>query len=142
VGFAAEIGLTVRINPSALKRTKWSELAIRILLGGLITALIGMIAKESGPKVGGLFLAFPSIFPAAAALVENHERRKKSHLGLHGETRGRREAALDAAGTAIGSLGLLVFAVITWRALPGHNAAAVLFLATLGWAVVSGSCGG
>jgi hypothetical protein len=130
--------LRISIDLSALKRTKWYEFAIRFLFGGLLTALVGVIAKEFGPNVGGLFLAFPSIFPAAATLVESHEKKKKGRLGLHGEARGRQAAGLDAAGAAIGSLGLLAFAIIVWRALPGHNAGAVLASATLGWLAVSG----
>ncbi len=130
--------MTIGIDPSGLKRTKWYEFAIRFLAGGLVTALLGVIAKEFGPKVGGLFLAFPSIFPAAATLVDSHEKKKKSRVGLNGATRGRQAAGLDAAGAAIGSLGLLGFAFIVWRALPGHNAGAVLASATLVWLAVSG----
>ena len=34
--------------------------------GGLITAVAGVIAQRFGPIIGGLFLAFPAIFPASA----------------------------------------------------------------------------
>jgi len=130
--------LTISIDLSGLKRTKWYEFAIRFLAGGLITALVGVIAKEFGPGVGGLFLAFPSIFPAAASLVESHEKKKKRRVGLVGETRGRQAAALDAAGAALGSIGLIAFAIIVWQGLPGHNSALVLASATLAWLAVSG----
>ncbi len=130
--------MTISIDLSGLKKTKWYEFAIRFLAGGLTTALVGVIAKEFGPNVGGLFLAFPSIFPAAATLVESHEEKRKTLMGLNGATRGRQAAGLDAAGAAIGSLGLLAFAFVVWRALPGHNAGAVLASATLVWLAVSG----
>ena len=130
--------MTISIDLSGLKRTKWYEFAIRFLAGGLITALVGVIAKEFGPGVGGLFLAFPSIFPAAASLVESHEKKKKRRVGLDGETRGRQAAALDAAGAALGSIGLIAFAIIVWQGLPGHNSALVLASATLAWLAVSG----
>jgi len=130
--------LTISIDLAGLKRTKWYEFAIRFLAGGLITALVGVIAKEFGPSVGGLFLAFPSIFPAAATLVESHEKKKKGRVGLDGETRGRQAAALDAAGAALGSIGLIAFAIIVWQGLPGHNSALVLASATLAWLAVSG----
>jgi hypothetical protein len=130
--------LTISIDLSGLKKTKWYEFAIRFLAGGLITALVGVIAKEFGPGVGGLFLAFPSIFPAAASLVESHEKKKKRRVGLVGETRGRQAAALDAAGAALGSIGLIAFAIIVWQGLPGHNSALVLASATLAWLAVSG----
>jgi hypothetical protein len=130
--------LTISIDLSGLKRTKWYEFAIRFLAGGLITALIGVIAKNVGPGVGGLFLAFPSIFPAAASLVESHEKKKKARVGLDGETRGRQAAALDAAGAALGGIGLIAFAIIVWQTLPGHNPGVVLGIATLAWLAVSG----
>jgi Protein of unknown function (DUF3147) len=130
--------LTITIDLSGLKRTKWYEFAIRFVTGGVTTALIGVITKEFGPKVGGLFLAFPSIFPAAVTLVESHEKKKKSRIGLKGETRGREAAGLDAAGAAVGSVGLLAFAVVVWRGFPGHSPGAVLASATLVWLGVSG----
>ena len=131
--------MTIGINLSAVKKTKWYEFAIRFLMGGLITALIGIIAKECGPNVGGLFLAFPSIFPAAVTLVEDHQRKKKQRVGLKGEKRGREAASLDAAGAAIGSLGLLAFATVVWRLLPDRNHWEVLAFATVVWIAVSGS---
>ena len=127
----------ISIDLSGLKRTKWYEFAIRFVVGGLITALVGVIAKKFGPSVGGLFLAFPSIFPAAATLVESHEEKKKAREGLDGEIRGRQAAALDAAGAAMGSVGLIAFAVVVWQALLGHNAGIVLASATLVWLAVS-----
>jgi uncharacterized membrane protein (GlpM family) len=129
--------LTISIDLSGLKRTKWYELAIRFVAGGLTTALIGVIAKDFGPTVGGLFLAFPSIFPAAATLVESHEKKRKVRNGLNGEARGRQAAGLDAAGAAMGSIGLIGFAIVVWRALSGRNPGTVLASATLVWFVVS-----
>ena len=35
-----------------------------------------------GPGIGGLFLAFPAIFPASATLVEKHEKQKKNRAGI------------------------------------------------------------
>jgi hypothetical protein len=131
--------LTIGVVPSALKRIKWYEFAIRFLIGGLITAFIGIIAKEFGPDAGGLFLAFPSIFPAAITLVDSHQREKKRRIGVGGERRGREAAALDAAGAAIGSLGLLAFAVVVWRLLSDQNAWEVLMFAMVVWLAISGS---
>jgi hypothetical protein len=98
--------LTISIDLSGLKRTKWYEFAIRFLAGGLITALVGVIAKEFGPGVGGLFLAFPSIFPAAASLVESHEKKKKGRVGLDGETRGRQRRLLTPQARRLEASGL------------------------------------
>jgi hypothetical protein len=44
---------------------------------------------------------------------------------------------MDAAGSAMGSVGLLLFAAIVWRLLSDHSASVVLFGATAAWLVVS-----
>lgn len=110
---------------------------MRFVLGGLVTAVAGIIAKLFGPLVGGLFLAFPAIFPASASLIEKHEKQKKEEKGLHGESRGRQAASVDAAGSAIGSIGLLSFAWVVWRFLPQHNPVLVIALATAAWLFVA-----
>ena len=110
---------------------------VRFCLGGLITAAAGLIAKRYGPGIGGLFLAFPAIFPAGATLIEKHERERKEKLGLRGKIRGRKAAAVDAAGAAMGSLGLLVFADLIARFVPVYNPWIVLLGATLAWIAAS-----
>src|ERR1017187_6672822 len=35
----------------------------RVVFGGIVTGLTGLIARRDGPGVAGLFLAFPAIFP-------------------------------------------------------------------------------
>jgi hypothetical protein len=130
--------MTIRIDIGGLRRTRWYEYAIRFLFGGLITAAAGLIAERWGPAIGGLFLAFPAIFPASATLVEKHERQKKARIGLHGAVRGREAAALDAAGAAIGCIGLAGFAVIIWQFLPLGQTWMVLGSAGLLWLVSSG----
>lgn len=82
--------MAVHLDPSALGQTKWHEYAVRFLFGGLITVAAGIIAKEFGPGIGGLFLAFPAIFPASATLIEKHEKQKKQRAGLDGKKSGRR----------------------------------------------------
>src|ERR1700735_2807822 len=106
--------MRIKIDPSGLKQTKWHEYALRFIAGGIITVVAGMIAREWGPGIGGLFLAFPAIFPASATLIEKHERQTKQKKGLHGEEGGKEAAAIDALGTAIGSVGLIGFAGICW----------------------------
>lgn len=125
--------MQVQVDLSTLGKTKWYEYAVRFLFGGLITALAGIIAKEWGPSIGGLFLAFPAIFPAGATLIEKHEKQKKEKAGLDGTLRGRQAASIDAAGSAMGSIALFVFAVLVWRFLPDHSPWMVLMMATLAW---------
>jgi len=59
-------------------------------------------------------LAFPAIFVASATLVEKHERERKQKRGLAGRRRGTDAAALDAAGAALGTLGLVAFGSVVW----------------------------
>jgi hypothetical protein len=106
--------MIVQLNLSALRETRWYEYLIRFALGGAMTVIAGLIADHFGPIVGGLFLAFPAIFPASATLIEKHERERKEKIGLAGARRGREAAALDAAGATLGSFGLAVFALIIW----------------------------
>jgi Protein of unknown function (DUF3147) len=129
--------MRIRLNPSALRKTQFHEYAIRFLLGGLITALAGLIAKLAGPVFGGLFLAFPAILPASATLIEKHQRLKKERKGLEGTQRGRQAAGVDAYGAALGSIGLIAFALWIWRFLPHQATALTLGIATILWFVVS-----
>jgi hypothetical protein len=117
--------------------TGWSQYAVRFALGGLVTLMTGLIAKAYGPEVGGLFLAFPAIFPASATLIAKRERLKKARQGLHGSVRGRRAAALDAAGAVLGGAGLIGFAVAAYEGLPHASAAATLSIALFVWLAVS-----
>lgn len=125
--------MKVQVKFSALKETKWYEYAARFLLGGFVTAIAGAITVKFGPVVGGLFLAFPAIFPASATLVEKHESKRKEKLGLNGKRRGREASGADATGAALGTVGLLVFGTLVWLLLPKMSSWLVLTLATLAW---------
>ncbi len=129
--------MKVGLEPSALKGSKLHEHALRFALGGLITAAAGLIAKHFGPISGGLFLAFPAIFPAGVTLIEKHEKQKKQKAGMDGATRGRQAAALDSLGAALGSVGLLTFAIVMWRFLPRHKPFASFALAMTAWLATS-----
>lgn len=130
--------MRIRVDPSALRQTRWYELLIRFAFGGAITAIAGLIATKYGPVIGGLFLAFPAIFPASATLIEKHEIERKQKHGLNGRKRGRLAAAANAAGAVSGSVGLVVFGAVAFLALPDHSAWLVLPVATLAWFVIAG----
>ncbi|HXM61692.1 MAG TPA: DUF3147 family protein [Terriglobales bacterium] len=132
--------MRIQVDFSTLEQTRWYEYAIRFLFGGTITAIAGIIANKWGPGIGGLFLAFPAILPASATLIENHEKEKKEKFGLKGTRRGREAASVDAAGAAIGSIGLFMFALLLWQFGSGHRAWIVLLGATVAWAAVSLLC--
>ena len=119
-----------------LKGIKPHEWALRFVFGGLCTMAAGLIAERWGPAVGGLFLAFPAIFPASASLIEQHEMEHKRRAGMDGTIRGRMVAGVDAAGASIGAIGLVAFAAVVWKALPGYQGSAI-GAATTAWLVVS-----
>jgi hypothetical protein len=129
--------MTVQFDFSAVAKTKWYEYGVRFAFGGAITAIAGLLANKFGPVFGGLFLAFPAIFPASATLVEKHERERKRKAGIVRSIRGRQAAALDARGAAIGSIGLASFAVVAWKLLPLLNPGLALLVALGTWLTVS-----
>lgn len=129
--------MRVAFDLAALRQIQWHEYASRFVLGGVITVLTGLIAKHFGPVLGGLFLAFPAIFPASVTLVEKHERIKKQAAGFSPTLRGRLASALDARGTALGTLGLAAFGLVVWQALPAHDATLVLTGALVTWLIVA-----
>jgi hypothetical protein len=129
--------MRIRVELSALRRTQWHEYLIRFLLGGAITVIAGLIAKGFGPVIGGLFLAFPAIFPASATLVDKHELEKKRKAGIAVTLRGRLAVALDARGAALGAIALAGFAWFVWRELPRHETAWVLGGAVVLWLIAA-----
>ena len=142
LGNIAKIGPPVKISVSfsGLSQTTALEVLLRFGLGGLVTAVAGMIAMQFGPVIGGLFLAFPSIFPAAATIVEKHEAKKKQKAGRRGKKRGRSAAGADAAGAALGSVGLLGFGLIVWKLAPTYGRGLVLGGACLMWFSIALLC--
>ena len=128
--------MIVKFKPSFLRQTRWYEYLIRFGLGGAMTVIAGLVAARFGPVIGGLFLAFPAIFPASATLIEKHVRQRKERAGFSGARRGREAAALDAAGAMLGSFGLAAFGLVIWL-LIARSPPLALFLATVAWAAVA-----
>ena len=129
--------MIVQARLSALKGIKLHEWLLRFAFGGVVCVAAGLIAKAFGPVIGGLFLAFPAIFPAGASLVDAHEKKHKARAGFDGTRRARAVASIDAAGAAIGCFGLAGFAIVCWLLLPKIEEAIVYILATLAWLVLS-----
>ena len=69
--------MKIEANFSSLKETNFREHLVRFVLGGAVTVAAGLIARHWGPVIGGLFMAFPAIFPAGATLIEEHEVKKE-----------------------------------------------------------------
>ena len=55
--------MRIGLDVSSMQHIRWRNYAVRFVFGGIVTALTGLIARRYGPGVGGLFLAFPAIFP-------------------------------------------------------------------------------
>ena len=128
--------MMVHLKFEALSEIHWYEFAIRFALGGAMTVIAGVIASRFGPAVGGLFLAFPAIFPASVTLVEKHARQQKEEKGLRGARRGKEAAALDARGAALGGLGMIGFAGAIYMLIE-HSAVLALVAATALWVSIS-----
>jgi len=131
------MAMKVSLHLKELRKTKRSEYVVRFLFGGAVSVVAAILAERFGPAFGGLFLAFPAIFPASATLIEKHERQKKAQAGITATLRGRQSAALDAFGAALGCVGLAGFAVIGWNFLPRHGTGIVLFAGTITWLAFS-----
>lgn len=129
--------MIVKAKLSRLRQTEWWEWLVRFFFGGVVTAITGVIAKEFGPLVGGLFLAFPGIFPAGVTLVERHEKKKKQRDGHRGVRRAHKAAAVSAAGAAIGCAGLVAFAGCIWWLAPRLETGRMLVAAVVAWSAVS-----
>ena len=125
--------MNISVSLSGLAQTKPLEFALRFLFGGIVTALAGLIGTQFGPVVGGIFLAFPSIFPATATLIEKHEAKKKKQEGMHGRYLAKCAAGADAAGAAMGTIGLLVFGLLVWQLSESVAPWMVLTTATIAW---------
>jgi len=129
--------MVIKAQFSRLRQTQWWEYLVRFFFGGVVTVAAGVVAREFGAIAGGLFLAFPGIFPAGVTLVERHEREKKRKRGLRGERRARLVSGVVSAGAVLGSIGLVAFAAVgTWLfgLIPSWQ---VFALATASWLAVA-----
>ena len=127
----------ITVETSALSRTKWHEYVSRFLFGGTVTVVASLIDRHWGPYIGGIFLAFPGIFPCGVSMVESHAREHKKEAGMHGDVRGRQEASLESVGASAGAAGLAAFAGIVWWGATRHSLWLVLPTAVVCWGIVS-----
>ncbi len=70
-------------------------------------------------------------------MIEKHEIRRKREAGLAGERRGQMAAAIDAAGAALGALGMLAFAVGFAMLILHSNIPAAFVGASLAWLTIA-----
>jgi hypothetical protein len=127
--------MRIRFDPTALRQTRWHGHLIRFVLGGVVTVATGLVAKGMGPSIGGLFLAFPAIFPIGLAMIEKLQNEQvgataKGH-------RARRAGIAEAAGASAGSVGLVGFAAATWIAARTGRTLVALGWGMLAWSIVA-----
>ncbi|AJE41656.1 DUF3147 family protein [Streptomyces nodosus] len=122
-GEGAEDADRVRVDWRAAARTPRRDLLLRFAFGAGVSLLAAVVSALFGPFVGGVFLAFPAILLASLTLVAEEE--------------GLTRAVDDARGAVLGTLGLVVFAVVAVVLLRHHSAWLALGVATASWGVVS-----
>jgi hypothetical protein len=125
----------IRIDSMPLRRTGWLGHLKRFALGGAVTVATGLVASHFGPVMGGLFLAFPAIFPVSLSMIVKLQREKVGPMA-QGD-RARRAAIAEAAGAALGGTGLIAFASIVWIGLDRVAAAIALGAGVGAWVVVA-----
>jgi nicotinamide-nucleotide amidase len=112
-----------RADTAKLRTVRPIDYLVRFVFGFLISVVAGLVTDVYGPRVGGLFLAFPAILPATVTLVAKKE--------------GVAQAASDIRGATIGALGLVAFACLV-AAFVQRSPALAIIGALVGWALVSG----
>ncbi|WP_407170375.1 DUF3147 family protein [Bradyrhizobium sp. ORS 111] len=127
----------IRFSPYSLKEGRWYEYLIRFTLGGAATVFTGLVSSRYGAVIGGVFLALPAIFCASATLIEKHEIRRKREAGLAGKRRGQMAAAVDAAGAALGAVGMLAFAAAFSMLILRSNIPGAFVGASLAWLTIA-----
>lgn len=111
------------VDTSQLREIKRSEMALRFGFGASASLIAGLVSIAFGPRVGGIFLAFPAILPASLTLIEKKE--------------GLVEATQDVIGAVLGSLGLVAFTVVGGGALTRLPIGAALACALAAWAATA-----
>jgi uncharacterized membrane protein (GlpM family) len=122
-GSAGASSGSVGLNLRAVIEATPAEYGVRFAFGAAISVVAGLAGIRFGPRVGGLFLAFPAILPAALTLIEAHE--------------GEGAADADSQGGILGGVGLLAFAIVLVLLVRQLGAPLALLAALLCWAIVA-----
>jgi len=111
--------MVVRFQLSALKRTEWYEVFLRILFGKVATVATDLIAKSFAPHRRGIVFGISCDLPGNCIAFRKARQREKAACWINGTVRARNAVALEARGAAMGSIGLAVFAIVVWKFLSG-----------------------
>lgn len=110
---------------SRVREARPRDLGIRFAAGALTSVVAGVLGLVSGPKIGGIMLAFPAILAASLTLIEEQEDAV--------------DAREDARGATAGGVGLLAFAICAWLLFGRLPAGLVLLCAGGAWTLVAGA---
>ena len=127
--------MKIRVDASALRETRWYGHLVRFAAGGLVTVATGLVGNAGGPVMGGLFLAFPAIFPLGLVMVERLANQAAGPAS-RGQ-RARRAALAEAVGASLGAVGLTAFALVLWKTLGRAPLGVVFAAAVVVWATVA-----
>jgi hypothetical protein len=116
-------GEQIQLRAGELKQAPVRDWLIRFGFGAGVSALAGVVSVVAGPRVGGVFLAFPAILLASLTLVAKED--------------GARQARNEARGATLGTLGLVGFAAVVAITLPGWPLWAALGAAIAVWTLVA-----
>jgi len=115
----------VGIDRRKLARPNWPQLGLRFGFGAGIALVAGLVGMRFGARVGGVFLAFPAVLPAALTLLEQEEGESKTDI--------------DAIGAILGSIAMVAFAAAVARLVSAIGAPLAVALAAGAWALVAGA---
>jgi uncharacterized membrane protein (GlpM family) len=113
----------INMDFSQLKKIRGQDYAIRFLFGGAVSILAQLIAHWTTGRIGGIFTTFPAILLASLTIINKEENREK--------------AADDAQGGVIGSIGLVIAAIVLSVTLGLLLPALSLLLALVIWLICS-----
>jgi uncharacterized membrane protein (GlpM family) len=113
----------VGVKAGRLRDVRPKAMLVRFAFGAAVSAAAGVVSTAYGARAGGVFLAFPAILLASLTLVA-----KEQNL---------RAARDDARGAAIGSVGMIVFAIVC--AVSAHALGGLIALgaATVAWVLIA-----
>lgn len=117
-------GGSVRASPrKAIAGMEPGPTLLRFGFGAGISVVASLIGIAFNHRIGGLWLAFPAILPAALTFIERKE--------------GTTKAVDDASGAIGGALALIAFAVVVLALVPHLPVLVTLLLAMLAWCVTA-----
>jgi hypothetical protein len=116
------VGERPSFSSQQVRQVKPRDLAIRFLAGAVTSVVAGLLTLAFGPRIGGIFLAFPAILAASLTLIEQQDDSA--------------EAREDARGAVMGGCGMAAFAAVGALAFGHLSGALVLVLAAAAWTAV------